>query len=106
MNDKFLSLLGMARRAGRAEFGYDKSLSCVHAGRARAVFCAADLSEKTKRGLIYAAEENSADIITVPYSQFELTGAVGLKTGIVCITDAGFAKKLVSLLDSANAPQS
>ena len=61
-------------------------------------FTRSDISEKTKRGLVFAAEESGIEVISVPYSIFEITNAVGTKTGIVSIDDNGFAKKLVSLL--------
>lgn len=102
MNDKFLSLLGMARKAGKTEFGYEKTLGSIYGKKAKAVFCANDLSEKTKRGLEIAADDTNIDIITVKYSMFEISSAVGLKTGIVTLTDFGFARKLKSLLDSEN----
>jgi len=97
-NNKFLSLLGMARKANRVSLGYDKSLEAVHTGKAFAVFIANDISEKTKRGLVFASEETGVDIISVEYSIFDFTNALGTKTGIVSINDNGFAKKLVSLL--------
>lgn len=97
-NDKFLSLLGMARKANKVSLGYDKALEAVHNGKAFAVFVASDISEKTKRGLVFAAEEIGIEIISVEYSIFDFTNALGTKTGIVSVNDNGFAKKLVSLL--------
>ncbi|MBQ5591115.1 MAG: ribosomal L7Ae/L30e/S12e/Gadd45 family protein [Clostridia bacterium] len=98
MQNKFLSLLGMARKANKLTFGYDKSLQSIHSFKSSVVFVASDISEKTKRGLVFAAEESGIEVISVPYSIFEITNAVGTKTGIVSIDDNGFAKKLVSLL--------
>ncbi|MBQ4155819.1 MAG: ribosomal L7Ae/L30e/S12e/Gadd45 family protein [Clostridia bacterium] len=97
-NNKFLSLLGMARKANRVSLGYDKSLEAVHNCKASVVFIANDISEKTKRGLVFASEETGVEIISVEYSIFDFTNALGTKTGIVSINDNGFAKKLVSLL--------
>lgn len=97
MNDRFLSMLGIARRAGKTEFGYDKALSAVHSRKAKAVFCAADLSPKTKRGLDLAADGTSIKIISTDRSMFDISNAVGSKTGVVAVTDLGIAKKLVSL---------
>lgn len=98
MQNKFLSLLGMARKANRLSLGYDKSLEAVHSFRSSVVFVAEDISEKTKRGLVFAAEESETEIITTPYTIFDFTNAVGTKTGIVSVNDSGFAKKLISLL--------
>ncbi len=99
MQNKFLSLLGMARKANRVSLGYDKSLEAVHTFKSQVVFVANDISEKTKRGLVFAAEDAEIEIITTPFSIFDFTNAVGTKTGIVSVNDSGFAKKLVSLLD-------
>lgn len=98
MQNKFLSLLGMARKANRVSLGYDKSLEAVHSFKSYVVFVADDISEKTKRGLVFAAEESEIEVITTPYSIFDFTNAVGTKTGIVSVNDSGFAKKLISLL--------
>ena len=98
MQNKFLSLLGMARKANRVSLGYDKSLEAIHTFKSYAVFVANDISEKTKRGLVFAAEESEIEVITTPYSIFDFTNAVCTKTGIVSVNDSGFAKKLISLL--------
>lgn len=100
MNNKFLSMLGLARRAGKTVFGYDKALASIHAKKVFAVFCAKDLSEKTKKGLVYAAENSNIKIISVSETLFEITTAVGMKTGIVGITDIGFANRLIELCES------
>ncbi len=99
MQNKFLSLLGMARKANRVSLGYDKSLEAIHYGKACVVFVANDISEKTKRGLVFAGEDEEVEIIDVPFSIFEFTNAIGTKTGIVSVNDRGFAKKLISLLN-------
>lgn len=98
MQNKFLSLLGMARKANRVSLGYDKALEAVHSGKSFAVFLAKDLSEKTKRGLVFAAEQDEIPVVTIEYTIFEITSAIGSKTGVVSVNDSGFAKKLLTLL--------
>lgn len=98
MQNKFLSLLGMARKANRVSLGYDKALEAVHSEKSFAVFLASDLSEKTKRGLVFASEETDIPVISTEYTIFELTSALGSKTGVVSVNDSGFAKKLLTLL--------
>lgn len=100
MQSKFLSLLGMARKANRIRLGYDKAVEAIYSGAAYAVFCAADISEKTKRGLVFASEDTRTDIISVPHTIFDISSAVGSKTGIVAVCDAGFAKRLCELAGS------
>ncbi|MBQ2390325.1 MAG: ribosomal L7Ae/L30e/S12e/Gadd45 family protein [Clostridia bacterium] len=98
MQSKFLSLLGMARRANRIRMGYDKAIDAIHSDACFSVFCANDLSEKTKRGLVFAAEDTDIKIIDTKYSMYEISNAVGSKTGVVAVCDSGFSKRLIELL--------
>ena len=97
MNNKLLSLLGIAKKAGRIVCGYEKALESIHKHKAYIVFTASDLSEKTERGLIYACEEMDTKVKRLGVSMFELSNAVGQKTGIVSVNDKGFAKRLIEL---------
>lgn len=100
MSSKLLALMGIARGAGKVELGYDKSLESMHKFKSFVVFVACDISPKTKKGLDYASEEDDIPVYTLPYTMFDLSNAVGQKTGIISINDAGFAKKMVQLLQS------
>ncbi len=97
-NNKFLSLIGMARRANKVQMGFDKAKSAILYGEAQVVFVCSDISEKTKRGLIFASEETLVPVVDIPYTIFEVSSAIGTKCGVVAITDKGFADKLVTLL--------
>ena len=98
--NKLLSLFGLAKKAGRATLGYEKALEAIHKRKAYVVFTASDLSEKTERGLLYAAEGGNVKVIRISYDIFEISQAVGQKTGIVSVNDAGFGKKLIELASS------
>ncbi len=97
-NNKFLSLIGMARRANRVQMGFDKAKSAILYDEAKVVFVCSDVSVKTKRGLVFASEETGVKVLDIPYTIFELSNAIGTKCGVVAITDKGFADKLVTLL--------
>ena len=97
-NNKFLSLIGMARRANKVYMGFDKAKSAMIYGEAKVVFVCSDISEKTKRGLIFASEETGVPVIDLPYTIFEISNAIGTKCGVVAVTDKGFADKLVTLI--------
>lgn len=97
--DKFLSLLGMSRRAGRAALGYEKALDSIHSGKCYVVFTASDLSETTRRGLIFASEDFNTKVQRINYNMNAVSDAVGQKTGIVAVNDSGFGKRLLQLLN-------
>ena len=51
-----LNILGMCRRAGRLECGFNKAIDCVKSNKAMLVIMSGHLSEKTKK----EAEQNAA----------------------------------------------
>ena len=100
MADKFLSLLGMARKANRVVLGLDKAVNTIRGGTAQAAIYACDLSDKTKKELQFAATGRPVRLLNTAYTISQLSAAVGCKTGVVTVTDAGFANRLVSLYNS------
>ena len=51
MNDRLLSLLGIARRAGKLTMGFDPVAEDVAKHKAKLVLTASDLSERTLKGV-------------------------------------------------------
>ena len=97
VNDAFLSLLGIARKAGRLTFGFSDTAA---AGKnVMLVIAACDLSEKTEKELRFRL--NTVDVIRVKYSIAELTHATGKPAGVIGFIDEGFAAKAVKLIGEA-----
>ena len=68
----FLQLLGLARRAGRAELGEDGVGAALAAGKGRVVFLAADAAENSARRAAHFSEGHHAVIMRAPCSKEEL----------------------------------
>ena len=49
MNDRLLSLLGLARKAGKVVFGRDCAAEAVRKKQAKLLLLASDLSPKSKK---------------------------------------------------------
>ena len=94
--NKFLSLLGMCRRAGRLQWGHDTCLASVRNGSAVLCLLACDASDRLKRDL-YRAAANGTDVVETPYTMQQFEAAVGLHAGVLSTADAGFAKELLRL---------
>lgn len=94
--DKFLSLLGMCRRAGRLQWGHDTCVDSVHKGTAALCLLAADASARTGRDIRRAAGDGTTVLDTV-YTMQQFEAAVGLHAGVLSTEDAGFAKELLRL---------
>lgn len=94
MNDAFLSALGLCKRAGRLVFGFETVKLSMQKGEAELVFSATDLSEKTAKELEFLTQNLYTEHIKTPYDMKTLGGSIGKLTGIIAVTDMGFAKML------------
>lgn len=93
-NKKILDLLGLVRRAGCMSAGYKASAESVAAGKAKLIITSSDVSEKTKKEVHFVCTKYSAEAYEADFSMDELSGAIGLKAGVVSVNDSGFAAKI------------
>jgi ribosomal protein L7Ae-like RNA K-turn-binding protein len=98
MNDKILNLMGIARRAGRLSLGNDAAVEALRKGNAKLVILASDLSPRTAGGIRFAAREEEIVTVKIKETMDEISMALGKRTGVVAVNDAGFAKKMLTLI--------
>ena len=89
--DKLLSLLGLARRAGKVEPGFDAAVGAARSGKAYLLLAAGDISEKTVKNLRYEGDRAGAATLR----------ACGARAGVLAVTDKGFAKAIKGLAEAA-----
>lgn len=94
MNDPFLSLLGICKKSGNAVFGFDTVKFAMQKGSVNVVFSAQDLSEKTKKELLFYCDKTKTEHIQTVYDKKTLGSSIGKETGIIAVTDKGFADRL------------
>lgn len=89
MQDKFLSALGLAKRAGGAIFGTDMVRDSAKRGRAKLIIIASDASENTKKEITDTAAFYNTECIISHYTMAELSQAGGLmrQSSSVAIAD-------------------
>ena len=88
--NKELSLLGLAKKAGKLAVGNEPVLEALHFGRAEILLFANDAAGNTVRRFENRRGEVTA--ITLPYSKEELGAAIGYKScAALAICDPGFA---------------
>ena len=94
MNDKFLSLLGMARRSGKLSTGHDAVISSVVKNKAKLVVVSSEGSDRLKKEITHACSYGGKNIpvIFTPYTTVELSKAIGIKAAVISLDDEGFAK--------------
>ena len=100
MNDKVISLLGLAERAGKIASGEFAAEKAVKTGKARLIIVAEDASDNTKKKF-----SDMCKYYQVPfacYSQKELLGhGIGKECrASLAVLDGGFAKAIEKQLDN------
>lgn len=101
VNDKVLSMIGLACKAGKlvsGEFAVEKSVKC---GKASVVVLAGDVSENTKKKFT-----NMCAYYKVPLYMHGTKESLGRATGreyraSIAIQDEGFKKAIMKLVDSS-----
>ncbi len=92
-SSKFLSSLGLARRANKIFYGFDSV--CENANKINLVILASDISTRTAKNIYNLTDIKKIETIEVKHQKDTLGYAIGAKpVGIIGITDNGFAKIL------------
>ncbi len=93
MPSKVLSLLGMARAAGKLTVGFDAVVALAKDGKAILVLLANDLSEKSEKELRFLTKDIPLCIRRLDADKETIGGAIGVKKpiGILAVSDNGFA---------------
>lgn len=93
-----LSLLGLARRAGRLSPGFDAAAEAVKKGTARVILLAGDVSPRTAKKIEAAAVQSGVPVCRLAETMQQVGAAIGKKTaGVLAVNDDGFARKLSAL---------
>ena len=93
MNNKILSLLGFASKAGKLSFGFDKASQMLKSKKSCLIIIASDVSIKSAKEIIFFAKKANTQCISLENITIsELSGAVGKQCGILSINDKGFAE--------------
>ncbi len=81
-------------RAGKLVYGFDTLKENIKLNNVFLVFTASDLSPKTVKEVKFFANKDNLPHLPLSKTMEEIEGIIGKKTGIIGITDRGFAEKL------------
>ena len=96
-NDRLLTTMGLARKAGKLVYGYDTVKDAIRKRRAVLVLTALDLSAKTLSNVEFMCREKVRHI-AIERTMEQLSAAVGKAAGVVAVVDEGFAKLISGYL--------
>ena len=85
MQNKFLSSLGLAKRAGRAVVGTDAVRDTMKSKKAKMVIVASDVSDNTRKEILDTSVYYGAEAVIVPYTMSELSHALGKMSLVACV---------------------
>ncbi len=88
---KFLSTLGLCKRAGKLVCGFDSVLEELKSPKSKAagIVLACDVSEKTLKEAKYYGEKYGVPIFKSGHGMDEIKTVLNKKTGVLAVTDKG-----------------
>lgn len=95
---KVLQLLGLAQRASRVTSGEEFVVEAIRKGQTKLVFLADDAASNLMKKITDKSKNYQVEVVTA-FSTLELSAAVGKTRKVVAITDAGFTKKMRSIME-------
>ena len=97
--DKILSMIGLAKRAGRLDAGEEPVGAAARARDARLILVASDAAENSVRRVRHFADAGQCLWIKIPATKDELGRAVGRSScAMAAVNDIGFAEAIAKKL--------
>lgn len=100
MNNALLSMMGLAKRAGRISAGHDAAVSDIRSRNSKLILIASDASVRLESEMLREKELNKSgvNIIRIKETMLDISRAIPSKAGVISINDSGFAKKMAELI--------
>lgn len=100
-NQKVISMLGLARRAGRLSMGHDMAQHALFGHKAKLLLFCSDVSPRLISEFEKTIELHhfKVKVIKTDITIDEIYFGVGYKAGVITVDDENFAKKIISLLE-------
>lgn len=87
-----MGLLTMCAKAGKLKMGMDMVKDACKTGTAKAAFVASDFSSKSLKEIKFFCGKYNVKLYALAVSMDEISQGIGKRTGVLAITDSGFAK--------------
>lgn len=100
-NKKYLSMLGMARRAGKLAMGHDMALGSIKSKKATLLLLAKDMSPRIEKEFKKHIDNYNCDIpiIRIDESINDIHMALGYKAGVITVDDNNFSRRIIELIN-------
>ncbi len=98
--DKLLNFLGLCRRAGKLVIGKEVVTEEVARRKVKLVLVSSDISKNTEKKILIACQRNDVKALKLPRKKEQISAAIGKFCAVAAVMDAGFAKKLIELIQN------
>ncbi len=97
--EKTLSMLGLARRAGKLAMGHDAAVNSLISKKSRLLVFAGDVSPRLVGEFEHLIEKKHLKVKLLKTNILisEIHFACGYKAGVISVEDENFGKKIISL---------
>lgn len=100
LKDKTLSMLGLAKRAGKTSMGHDMAQQAVVKKKAKLLLFCSDVSPRLVREFEKTLENNK---INIPVFQPDMTideihFSLGYRAGVITVNDENFSNQIIKLI--------
>ena len=101
-NRRTANLLGICIKAGKTVKGFDSAVEAVRNGTAHCVLTAADSSEKTVKEVSFHCGKHGVRHLRTELSKFDIGRLCGKETGVIAVTDEGFADGFENIISDGS----
>ena len=96
--EKLCNLIGLAQRAGCLVSGEEQVIKAIQTQKAQLVFLASDAKSNLTKKITDKGKYYQIEVSTV-LTTLQLSASVGKARKVLAITDAGFSKKMRTLMN-------
>ena len=96
--EKLSNLIGLAQRAGKVISGEELVIKTIQSRKAQLIFLAHDAGPNLTKKITDKSKYYKVEVSTV-FDTLELSAALGKPRKVIAIADAGFSKKMSTLME-------
>lgn len=100
-SEKYMSMLGLARRAGKLSMGHDMVLEAIKKKKAKLLIFANNASERLEEEIGRSADLFAPELpcVRIKESIDEIHFLLGYKAGVITVNDTNFADRIIELVN-------
>lgn len=100
-NNKALSMLGLAAKAGKLSYGAAATVEALRSGKSKLAAVSGEISEKSLKEIRFFAAKKAVPVVLLRELDINaVSSAVGKKCGILSVNDSSFADAVLAAVQT------